>query len=146
MILDKLCESAKYEAMHPRFKEAFEFLKTAGEKENGRYELGGGMYVSIMDVSTHAAGEGLFEAHRRYIDIQYLIGGHSACVWAHTPDLTVSKPYDEEKDLEFFTGEGSPVPVSAGEFYILYPADAHEPHRTDGQPASYRAAVVKVPV
>ena len=146
MILDKLYESAKYEGLHPRFQEAFEFLKTATEKENGRYELGDGMYANIMDVTTHAAGEGMFEAHRRYIDIQYLLTGHSACIWAHTPELTVKKPYDEEKDLEFFAGEGAAVPVSGGEFYILYPADAHEPHQTHGKPESYRAAVVKVPV
>lgn len=146
MILDKLCESAKYEAMHPRFREAFEFLKTAGERENGRYELGGEMYVNIMDAETHAAGEGMFEAHRKYIDIQYLLGGHSACVWAHTPTLSTVKAYDAEKDVEFFEGSGSPVPVEEGEFYILYPTDAHEPHQTCGEPSSYRVAVVKVPV
>lgn len=146
MIIDRLSESAKYEAMHPRFHEAFEFLRTAAEKENGRHELGGDMYVNIMDVNTHAQGEGMFEAHRKYIDIQYLFEGHSACVWAHTPDLTVKSPYDEEKDVEFLAGEGSAVPVNGGEFYILYPADAHEPHQTHGAPASYRVAVVKVPV
>ena len=36
--------------------------------------------------------------------------------------------------------------ISGGEFYILYPSDAHEPHQTHGQPSAYRAAVVKVPV
>lgn len=146
MILDKLSQAKTYEAMHPRFHEAFEFLKTAADKPCGRYELGGGMYASISEVTTHAEGEGRFEAHRRYIDIQYLLSGRSACVWAHTPELAVSEPYSEEKDLEFFTGTGSPVPVQAGEFYILYPMDAHEPHQTlDGQ-ESYRAVVVKVPV
>lgn len=146
MIIDKLCESAKYEAMHPGFKEAFEFLRTVEDRENGRYELSGGMYVMVMDVNTHAAGDGLFEAHQKYIDIQYLLSGHSVCVWAHTPELTVSREYDAEKDAAFFTGEGSAVPVSGGEFYILYPSDAHEPHQTHGQPSAYRAAVVKVPV
>jgi len=146
MILDKLCEAAKYEGMNPLFHEAFEFLKTANDKENGRYELSGGMYAMIMTANTHAPEDGLFEAHRKYIDIQYLFEGHSACVWAHTPNLTVKTPYDEEKDAEFFTGEGAAIPVSGGEFYILYPADAHEPHRTHGEQQSYRVAVVKVPV
>ena len=146
MILDKICESERYEALHPRFREAFEFLKNAADKECGRYELGDGLYVNIMDVKTHAEGEGMFEAHRSYIDIQYLFSGHSAFVWAHTPDLTVEKPYDAAADVEFLTGEGAEIPVSGGDFYILYPADAHEPHKTHGQPAAYRAAVAKVPV
>ena len=147
MILDKLSESHRYEAMHPRFKEAFDFLKNAADKPCGRYELGGGMYVNISDVQTHAVGEGLFEAHRRYIDIQYLFSGHSDCVWTHTPELTaVKKPYSEESDAEFFEGTGSAIPVQGGEFYILYPSDAHEPHQTCGDPSAYRVAVVKVPV
>lgn len=146
MILDKLCEAAKYEGMHPLFHEAFEFLKTAADRENGRYELSNGMYVIIMEANTHAPEDGMFEAHRKYIDIQYLFEGHSACVWAHTPNLTVKTPYDEEKDAGFFTGEGAEIPVSGGEFYILYPEDAHEPHRTHGKQQSYRVAVVKVPV
>lgn len=146
MVLDRLSESAKYEGMHPLFKEAFEFLKTAADKENGRHELSGGMYVNIMDAKTHAQGEGMFEAHRRFIDIQYLFSGHSAFVWAHTPDLTVHTPFDAEKDVEFLTGEGTVVPVNGGEFYILYPEDAHEPHQTHGEAQAYRVAVVKVPV
>ena len=146
MILDKLCESKRYEGLHPRFQEAFEFLKNAADKPCGRYELGDGLYVNISDVTTHAAGEGMFEAHRRYIDIQYLLDGHSACVWAHTPNLTVKKPYDEAADIEFLEGEGAVIPVQGGEFYILYPADAHEPHQTHGEADSYRVAVAKVPV
>ena len=146
MILDKLSESAKYEAMHPLFHEAFEFLKTAGEKENGRHELSSGMYVNIMDAKTHSPGKIMFEAHRQYIDIQYLFDGHSAFIWAHTPDLTVKTPYDAEKDVEFLSGDGNAVQVKGGEFYILWPEDAHEPHRTSGMPSAYRVAVVKVPV
>ena len=146
MILDKLCQATLYEGMHPQFQEAFEFLKTAADKPCGRYELSGGMYVSISEVSTHPAGEALLEAHRRYIDIQYLFAGHSSFGWAHTPDLAVEKPYDEQADVEFFKGERVAVPVQAGEFYILYPTDAHEPHQTCGEPAAYRVAVVKVPV
>ena len=55
-------------------------------------------------------------------------------------------PFDAEKDVEFLTGEGTVVPVSGGEFYILYPEDAHEPHQTHGEAQAYRVAVVKVPV
>lgn len=146
MVLDRLCEAERYESMHPRFREAFEFLRNASEKDCGRYELGDGMYVNISEVSTHEEGEVCFEAHRSYIDIQYLFDGHSACVWAHTDDLTTVQAYDPEKDFELLTGRGSPVPVNGGEFYILWPQDAHEPHRQDGAKATYKLAVVKVPV
>ena len=146
MILDKLNEAKKYEAMHPLFREAFDFLKNAEDKPCGRYELSGGMYVVISDVRTHEPGTGRFEAHRQFIDIQYLFSGHSACVWAHTPELKTVVPYDGEKDVLFLEGAGAPVPVHGGEFYVLYPEDAHEPHQSFGEADGYRVAVVKVPV
>lgn len=146
MVLDRLCESKRYENLHPRFAEAFEFLRNAADKPCGRYELGDNMFVNISDVATHEPGTGMFEAHRRYIDIQYLFDGHSAFVWAHTPELTVKKTYDEAADIEFLEGPGAAIPVRGGDFYILYPSDAHEPHQTHGAADSYRVAVVKVPV
>ncbi len=146
MIIDKLCQAAQYEVLHPMFKEAFEFLKTAAEKPDGRHELSGDMYVNMMSVRTHPAGAADLEAHRSYIDIQYIMGGHSACGWAQTDEAEVSVEYDAEKDCGFYRGERSLMPVSSGMFYILYPHDAHEPHVTDGEASSYRVAVVKVPV
>lgn len=146
MILDKLSESAVYEALHPLFPEAFAFLREAADKPVGRHELSGGMYASISDVTTHSAGGNDLEAHQSYIDIQYLIGGRSACGWAKTDELAVSVPYDSDKDVVFLRGENQKISVRDGDFYILFPSDAHEPHCTDEEPSNYRVVVVKVPV
>lgn len=147
MVLDYLCECERYAALHPRFQEAFDFLKGAAERPNGRYELGDGMYVSLSETTTRPVSEELLaEAHRKYIDIQYLLNGHSLCGWARTQDLVTRKAYDEEQDAELLSGKYGFVPVSEGIFYILFPNDAHAPHCADGEPSACRVAVVKVPL
>lgn len=146
MILDKISQAARYADMRPGFKEAFEFLKNARAVECGRHELGNGVYANVMDVKTHETGKVPFEAHRQYIDIQYLLAGHSAFAWAHTPALETVTPYDEAKDAEFLEGKRAMIPVEAGDFYVLFPEDAHEPHCTLGEESAYRVVVVKVPV
>ena len=146
MILGRLSEWRRYAALHPQFGEAFRFLETADQLENGRYELGGRMYVNISSVSTRPAESFPFEAHRQYIDIQLLLDGHSALTWSDTYSLTPAGAYDADKDFQLFEGEGRSVQVKKGDFYILWPEDAHKPHGDDGEPSSYRVAVVKVPV
>ena len=146
MILGRLADRARYEGMNPLFKAAFDFLEGAAALDNGRYELGNGMYVNIADVTTRPADSFDFEAHKRYIDIQCLLGGHSVLTWARTEELTVTVPYDAAKDAMFLTGQGRGVQVEQGDFYILWPEDAHKPHGTDGEASAYRNVVVKVPL
>ncbi len=146
MILGRLNDWHRYAMMNPRFVEAFRFLEKAAALKNGRYDLGGRMYVNISDVTTRPAESACFEAHRQYIDIQFLIGGHSALTWAETASLEPTGAYDADKDFQLFEGEGRAVQVKDGDFYILWPEDAHKPHGTDGEVSSYRVAVVKVPM
>jgi len=146
MILGRMTEWRRYAALHPQFAEAFRFLEGAKGLENGRHELGGRMYANVSEVGTRPADSFDFEAHRQYIDIQLLLGGHSALTWGDTGELESTVAYDADQDVQFFRGEGRTVQVREGDFYILWPEDAHKPHGTDGEPSAYRVVVVKVPV
>ncbi len=146
MVLGRLADWHRYAALNPRFEEAFRFLEKAATLENGRYDLGGRMYVNLNDVKTRPVESYNFEAHRQYIDIQFLIGGHSVLTWGETGALSPACAYDADKDYQLFEGEGRAVQVKDGDFYILWPEDAHKPHGTDGEASAYRVAVVKVPL
>ena len=146
MILGRLTDWRRYAALNSGFEEAFRFLETANGLENGRYELGGGMYANVSEVTTRPAESFDFEAHRKYIDIQYLLSGASVMTWAETASLEPVTDYDPQKDFQLLRGEGRGVQVRKGDFYVLWPEDAHKPHGTDGAPSTYRVVVVKVPV
>jgi YhcH/YjgK/YiaL family protein len=127
--------------------EGFGFLDQANlaELENGRYEIAGDRVFAIVD-RTHGRNveDGELEAHREYIDIQYVIRGTESMGWSPREGLENSVEYDATKDLEFFAGSPeSIVSVPPGFFALFLPSDAHLPLIGDGP---IHKVVVKVAV
>jgi YhcH/YjgK/YiaL family protein len=89
--------------------------------------------------------QAMLEAHRKYIDIQYVISGIDEMGWKSLADCGLtSREYDKDKDVVFF--KDAPVEwvkVRAGSFAVFFPQDAHAPLVGDGE---IHKAVVKVAV
>ena len=137
MIKDKL---------NKRVVEGLEFLaKTDFSKlEDGRHVINDYMYVNVETYQTKE--DALFEAHRDYIDIQYIISGEEKIGVTKYSDCTENIPYDKERDIEFLNGEGEFYPMRTGDYMILCPTDAHKPSISLNEKATVRKAVVKVRV
>lgn len=137
MIKDKL---------NKRVVEGLEFLaKTDFSKlEDGRHVINDYMYVNVETYQTKE--DALFEAHRDYIDIQYIISGEEKIGVVRYSDCKENIPYDKERDIEFLNGEGVFYPMRTGDYMILYPTDAHKPSISLNEKATVRKAVVKVQV
>ena len=56
---------------------AYNFLKDfSGDNfKDGRYDISDGIYANICSYETKTRGNTMFEAHRKYIDIQYMLYG-----------------------------------------------------------------------
>ncbi|QBG49041.1 DUF386 domain-containing protein [Verrucomicrobia bacterium S94] len=147
MILDTLENAARYTGIKTGLSEGFGFLDQPGiaELEAGRYEISDGLVFAIVEKNNgRKIEDGKLEAHRRYIDIQYIISGHESMGWSPLVDLVGSEGYDAERDLEFFTDPvQSVVKVPEGSFAIFLPTDAHLPGIGDGP---IHKVVVKVAV
>jgi YhcH/YjgK/YiaL family protein len=148
MILDTLSNAGRYTALHGLFVEAFDTLrrKDLDSLAPGRHPvLDDRMYLVIARSQGLHAEEGRLEAHRRYIDIQYVIGGKDTIGWKHTSDCSrVDQAYDTVKDIEFY--HDRPVlwtPVMPGMFTIFFPEDAHAPMVGEG---IIHKAVMKVAI
>jgi YhcH/YjgK/YiaL family protein len=113
---------------------------------DGRVEIDGDkVYALVQSYETVATDEPRFEAHRKYLDVQYLASGEEVIGWASIDRLIVGVPYDEAKDASL--GRVSPpVRLSSGQLAVLYPADAHAPKLAAGAPAPVKKIVVKVAV
>ena len=113
----------------------------------GHYEYDGGIFVNVMEYETKESGR--FEAHRKYIDVQYIVSGEEAIAVAPTDSLRVTREYDADGDILFGEGEGTRYTLRAGQAIVLMPEEAHMPSlrtlRTD-KPGKVRKAVVKIPV
>jgi len=150
MICDKLSNARLYEKSHPLFAKALCLLSDPAllTMPDGRHEIDGSRLIAMPQrYDTKPAGEGKWEAHRRYIDIQFVREGAEAMGWAPIGRLTPSTAYDAQKDVEFFTGEGSGLLVESGMFAIFFPEDGHMPCLSPGDQRTFvRKIVLKVAV
>lgn len=147
MILDQLGNASFYVNLHPRIGRALEVLSDRAflGKAPGRYELEGEkLFAMIQEYPTKPVELGRWEAHRKYIDVQFVAAGVELIGYAPLSTLEVVEPYDGEKDVMFLKGSGSFLRVDAGMFAIFYPQDAHMPTLAVEGSGPVRKIVVKV--
>ena len=89
--------------------------------------------------------EARWEAHRRYIDVQYMVKGTERIGVGHLSQF-VQEPYDPELDVIWLTGEGDFLTFPEGTFMIFWPEDAHLPRVMVHEPAEVIRVVVKIAV
>ena len=111
---------------------------------DGRYTIDGDrIFVNIQSYETKR--DALFEAHRKYIDIQYMIEGEEKIGVARYSECKNEIPYDNIRDIEFLSCKADNYQLlKKGEFLILYPEDAHKPSIAIDNPNKVKKAVVKV--
>ncbi len=148
MILDTLSQASRYTPLHPGFAAAFEFLRTAklADLAAGRHEIDGDrLYVVMNRQPGRGRTDAKFEAHRRYIDIQFGISGTDEIGWrALSACSQPTGPFDETKDVWFFQDPAETwLVVPPQSFAIFYPEDVHAPLGGTGDLVK---AVVKVAV
>src|SRR3954471_5688697 len=123
MIADTLAQSSRYESLAPRFAAAFEFLRTLPpDQPLGRHELDGDdCFALVQTYTTKPIAEAKFEAHRSYIDIQFIQSGQETLLWAPLTGLAETRAYDSEKDFALFATPtiATSLKLQAGEFAIF---------------------------
>lgn len=149
MVYDSIDHCHLYDAINKNFGKAFNFLKNSNlsKMENGRYEIDGDdVFAIVQSYETKEMDDGKWEAHKKYIDIQYMVEGKELMGFADAKNLTVSQDYNEEKDILFFKGEGNFVTAVPKYFTIFFPNDAHMPGMTEETISNVKKVVVKVKV
>jgi YhcH/YjgK/YiaL family protein len=151
MILDTTDNARLYLGLHAGFARAFDILtdKTLAQKEDGKYTVDGEkIYYTLQHYTTKPLNEGNLEAHRKYIDIQFLLEGVEILGYAPLKDLTTAKVYNPKKDIAFFNTpkDITKVKLEPGLFCILFPDDAHLPGRQLAGLTEVRKVVIKIQI
>ena len=147
MILDNIKNASLYSGLNPRIEAALEWLQSQdfSQLEPGKIDIKGDeLYALVNEYNTSKKEERFWEAHRKYIDIQFIVSGSEMMGYAGIDTLTPSSQYDEEKDFCKLDGDGSFVIAKAGTFAIFYPQDAHMPNLIFGSSEPVKKVVVKV--
>ncbi len=149
MVIDTLANSSRYESLHPRFKAAFDFLRrpNLASLETGRIELdGSNLFAMVQTYETKPIHEGKLEAHKKYIDIQFVVAGEEFIGYAPLGGQSVAKAFDAEKDIGFYDGEAWFTLLRKGMFAVFFPEDAHLPGRHTDKPKRVTKIVLKIAV
>ena len=155
MICDKLENLGRYAEVHPRFREAFAFLRELieGGAEKGRHDLpgtDGAIFANMNVYETKCLSDATkMEVHRDYVDVQIMLEGEELMyvpsLDAETPVLT---PYNEEGDYALYAMPAPStclaLPLPAGSFAIFFPGELHAPGLAPATPAGIRKLVGKI--
>jgi biofilm protein TabA len=126
----------------------FEWLKSCRDIPPGQKVdfVGDKLFAKTLREDT-GRGEGLkWEAHREYIDLQYIVGGGEVIEWVPAAKLTVEVAYDEKTDCQFYapTAADALLMMQDGLFTFLFPADGHKPLVADGLNHHVHKVVAKI--
>ena len=151
MIIDNLKNVKQYFALFGNLKKGFEFLLNSDLKNlpDGKHLIDGeNIFANVQTLQTKPQSEAKWEAHRKYIDIQYVIKGQEKMGYGFLSDFkTTVIPYDEIKDVEFLDGEKyNFVDVEHGNFVIFYPNDVHAPMLAVNNCETIKKVIVKVKI
>jgi YhcH/YjgK/YiaL family protein len=132
-----------------RWNKAFAFLKDNDltKLELKRYDLDGdNLYVLVSEYNTKNPEIARYEAHRKYIDIQYVISGSELIGIAPLASKdSILQEYDATKDIEYFSvKKGITVQATPAKFFVFFPEEAHMPGLKEETNAPVRKAVVKI--
>ncbi len=138
MILDRLEHANAYRNLGPEIALALDYLQRTDVSKlaNGRYEVDGDrVYVVVQRYRPKPLDEAKWEAHRKYLDIQYVVEGSERMGYAAlTDDMPVEKDYDPQNDYVLYHAQGDFLAVPAGSFAIFAPHDVHAPSVAMGGP------------
>ena len=137
----------QYHANKAWWDKAFEFMRVtdlAGLKP-GTYPIDGeNVFATVTEGPGKTFEQGKWESHRHYNDIQYVIKGNEKIGITTFPSLRVTEPYDNTKDIAFYTGKGKYYIATPQMFFIFFPQYAHRPGiKVDGD-APIKKLVIKV--
>ncbi|MBQ6364808.1 MAG: YhcH/YjgK/YiaL family protein [Oscillospiraceae bacterium] len=146
MIYDKLSHLETYASVSERLTKGLRFLRDTDFSSipDGKYEIDGkDLFYMLQSYTTREAND-TPEAHRKYIDIQYLLSGEEAIGVGAVSDMTEEVSAKPDGDVWFYHGPLSQIKLGSGSFAVLFPQDAHAPGIAVGAPAPVRKVVVKV--
>ena len=146
MIVTEIENLQQYYGVSPALEKITAYLKKNANPELGKHDLGDGDYVNVMEYETKESN-GVFEAHRQYLDVQILLEGEEKIFVQAFAEGTQKTEYDQVKDCQLFFAEiGQEVYLKKGIAAIFFPHDLHRPSVKIKEAKQVKKAVFKIEI
>ena len=105
------------------------------------------MKAIVSEYTTKEVNENGYEAHRDYIDIQYLLKGSEKICCLPLEYLEEAKAYKKDIDAAFYEENGvksQELLIGNGYFAVFYPQDGHLPGLEIDKSENVKKVVLKI--
>jgi len=149
MIVDTLQNAHLYQSINEGFRKAFDYLTTTdfSKTATGKYKIeGDDIFAIVNEYETKDKKICEIEAHKKHIDIQYLVAGTEMFGYAPLTNQLPTQDYDELHDVAIYKESVSYIKLEAGMFIIFFPTDLHQPEVSEFEPLKVKKVVVKIKI
>lgn len=150
MVYDKIDNIETYKGLSDDIYEGLKFLKNASaDLACGVHEINPRVKAIVSEYDTKAVNENGFEAHKKFIDIQYLLKGKEKNCCIPIEKLKETKPYKEEIDAAFYDEAEvltQELMLGDGYFAVYWPQDGHMPCLKVEETETVKKVVLKVEI
>jgi YhcH/YjgK/YiaL family protein len=147
MIYDKVENASRYAAVSARVAKGLQYIQNTDftRMEPGKHEIDGeDLFAVINEYETKEEKDCVLEAHRKYLDIQYMLSGSELIGISTLYKQEPVKAYSDANDYALYSDKLFFVQLKAGTFTIFFPEDLHMPGVIDKSPVKVRKVIVKV--
>lgn len=149
MIYGNKNQIEEFAFLDEKVKTCFEYIASHDlyAMQPGRYEIDGDrIFLNLEEFETIPAEGRDFEAHKRYLDLFYIVDGAEQVDVSFIQKLR-NNGYEEARDRMSLDGDAAcSLVLSEGDFLICYPHDGHRPAICVGEPAQIKKAVFKIQI
>ena len=146
MIVCPYKDLGRYAPIIPGLEEAMQAAAAMETWTVGTIPLSQGNRILVQEGQTKPAQGKLCEAHRDYLDIQYIVEGEETVGWAPLETLTLQGEFDTVKDKGMYAGDVDFTRIGQGYCYVVFPEDAHMPGVHLEEAKAYKKLVMKLKV
>ncbi|MFI3226808.1 MAG: YhcH/YjgK/YiaL family protein [Clostridia bacterium] len=147
MIFDHITNIDTYKGLNERIMKGLKVLSETdfSKMEVGKYEIDGtNIFMLVQEHYTKTENYKL-EAHKDYVDIQYLYDGNDQMGYTRLTDDLKEIEALPEKDMWIYDAPVDFIKMTSGQFMILWPQDVHMPNiAVDNKSSFCKKVVVKV--
>lgn len=149
MIYGNVRNLGNYAFLIPAIHKCFEFARSHDlvSFPKGRHSIDGDhIFVNIVEYTTAASEERIWEAHKRYLDFHLMLSGAERVDLNHIHNMNTGE-YQVSRD--YLPMDGSKICsliLNPGDFLICYPSDGHRTGVSIKNPEIVKKAIFKIEI
>ncbi|MDE3213193.1 MAG: YhcH/YjgK/YiaL family protein [Bacteroidota bacterium] len=137
----------QYHLNQKQWEDALAFLKRKdlSSLAPGKYPIDGdSVYATITQGPTKDFPKSRWEAHRKFVDLQYVIEGEEKIGMGSLHGAVVVDPYDAKTDVGHYKLKGKFYLATPDTFFLFFPGEAHRPGIATGPDHTDKKLVIKI--